>query len=74
MSVPGYEPLSRPPREGDPVKVVLSGRVEALSRDSDEGREYAEVLLDLGGDREVRVVVPADEVWNHARPDPTDQA
>ena len=67
MSVPGYEPLSRPPRVGDPVKVVVDGTIETML--DEEGEEFAVVLLDANGLGEARVTVPAEQVWNQARPD-----
>lgn len=70
MSVPGYEPLSRPPRVGDPVKVVVEGTIEAIDEDGD-------AIVVLHGERlviraeDAVVVMPADQVWNQARPDLT---
>lgn len=66
MSVPGYEPLSRPPRVGDPVKVVITGTIESI----EDG--HAVVVLDglvvrpTGG---ASATVPVEQVWNQARPD-----
>lgn len=66
MSAPGYDPLSRPPRVGDPVKVVISGIIESI----DDG--HAVVVLDgvvqrpAGG---ASATVPVEQVWNQARPD-----
>lgn len=67
MSVPGYEPLNRPPQVGDPVKVVLTGTIEAIEDD------HAVVVLDglvqrpAGG---ASATVPVEQVWNQARPEP----
>lgn len=71
MSVPGYEPLSRPPREGDPVKVVLTGRIDQLV--TSDGDELAEVVLDIPGHTDIRITLPVEQVWNQARPGPDDQ-
>lgn len=68
MSVPGFEPLSRPPRAGDPVKVVVDGTIETMLT-SEGHEEQAVVLLDFDG-VQARVVLPADQVWNQARPEP----
>jgi hypothetical protein len=66
MSVPGYEPLNRPPQVGDPVKVVVEGTIDAIT---DEG----DAIVVLHGDRLVTesavVVMPVEQVWNQARPD-----
>lgn len=69
MSVPGYEPLSRPPRVGDPVKVVVDGTIEAIDDDGD-------AIVVLRGEhlvirpQDAVVVLPVEQVWNQARPEP----
>jgi hypothetical protein len=64
MSVPGWEPLSRPPRVGDPVKVVVEGHVAEIC--TVDGVECAYVELGLADNM---VSVPLEKVWNQARPD-----
>lgn len=70
MAHPDHPPLGRPPEAGDPVKVVVEGTIEHVDEDGD-----AVVVLHglVIRPEDAVLVVPADQVWNHARPDqPTD--